>query len=165
MQEKILGNTILDNIPNSARKIITIICIIISIPSIIIFSILIGLYPFSSLSHIILSLFTGLVFTELAYIFSPQEWKGWIRELFGAWDEEENELHIPSPSEDDRKKKEQELRMAYYSGKYPQKEDSKQIISCPPCGQKLNIPPSYNGDVSCPVCKGIISIEKGTILL
>ena len=81
MQEKILGNTILDNIPNSARKIITIICIIISIPSIIIFSILIGLYPFSSLSHIILSLFTGLVFAELAYVFSPQEWKGWIREF------------------------------------------------------------------------------------
>ena len=81
MQEKILGNAILDNIPNSARKIITIICLIISTPSIIIFSILSYLYPFSSLSHIILSLFTGLVFAELAYIFSPQEWKGWIRGL------------------------------------------------------------------------------------
>ena len=79
MQEKILGNAILDNIPNRARKIITIICLIISIPSIIIFSILSYLYPFSSLSHIILSLITGLAFTELAYIFSPQEWKGWIR--------------------------------------------------------------------------------------
>ena len=81
MQEKILGNAILDNIPNSVRKIITIICLIISIPSIIIFSILSYLYPFSSLSHIILSLFSGLVFAELAYIFSPQEWKGWIREF------------------------------------------------------------------------------------
>ena len=81
MQERILGNAILDNIPNSARKIITIICLIISIPSIIIFSILSYLYPFSSLSHIILSLITGLGFAELAYIFSPQEWKGWIRGL------------------------------------------------------------------------------------
>ena len=165
MQEKILGNTILDNIPNSARKIITIICIIISTPSMMISAIMFYFYPITSLSHAVLFLFIALGGAELSYIFSPQEWKGWIRELFGAWDEEENELHIPSPSEDDRKKKEQELRMAYYSGKYPQKEDSKQIISCPLCGQKLNIPPSYNGDVSCPVCKGIISIEKGTILL
>lgn len=153
MQEKILGNAILDNIPNSARKIITIICLIISMPSIIIFSILIYLYPFISLSHIILSLFTGLGFAELAYIFSPQEWKGWIRELFG-WDEEENELHTPSPSEDD---------VLEYMDIIS--ENSKKQISCPPCGQKLNIPSSYNGDVSCPVCKGIISIEKGTILL
>ena len=153
MQEKILGNAILDNIPNSARKIITIICLIISMPSIIIFSILIYLYPFISLSHIILSLFTGLGFAELAYIFSPQEWKGWIRELFG-WVEEENELHTPSPSEDD---------VLEYMDIIS--ENSKKQISCPPCGQKLNIPSSYNGDVSCPVCKGIISIEKGTILL
>ena len=47
-----------------------------------------------------MSLFTGLVFAELAYIFSPQEWKGWIRELYDR-EEEENELHTPSPSEDD----------------------------------------------------------------
>lgn len=153
MQEKILGNAILDNIPNSARKIITIICLIISMPSIIIFSILIYLYPFISLSHIILSLFTGLGFAELAYIFSPQEWKGWIRE-FHYLNEEENELHTPSPSEDD---------VLEYMDIIS--ENSKKQISCPPCGQKLNIPSSYNGDVSCPVCKGIISIEKGTILL
>jgi hypothetical protein len=153
MQKKILGNAILDNIPNSSRKIITIICLIISIPSIIIFSILSYLYPFSSLSHIILSLFTGLVFAELAYIFSPQEWKGWIRELYDR-EEEENELHTPSPSEDD---------VSEYMDIIS--ENSKQQISCPPCGQKLNIPASYTGDVSCPVCKGIISIEKGTILL
>ena len=160
MQEKILGNTILDNIPNSARKIITIICIIISMPSIVITAIMF----FFHIPLALLFLFIAVGSTELAFIFSPQEWKEWIRELYGR-EEEENELHTPSPSEDDRKKKEQELRMAYYSGKYPQKEDSKKIISCPPCGQKLNIPPSYNGDVSCPVCKGIISIEKGTILL
>ena len=81
MQKKILGNAILENIPNSSRKMITIICLIISIPSITIFSILSYLYPFSSLSHIILSLITGLGLAELAYIFSPQEWKGWIRGL------------------------------------------------------------------------------------
>jgi hypothetical protein len=164
VQEKILGNTILDNIPNSARKIITIICIIISVPSIVISAIMLYFTPITSLIHAFLFLFIAAGSTELAFIFSPQEWKEWIRELYGR-EEEENELHTPSPSEDDKKKKEQELRMAYYSGKYPQKEDSKKIISCPPCGQKLNIPPSYNGDVSCPVCKGIISIEKGTILL
>ena len=154
MQEKILGNTILDNIPNSARKIITIICIIISTPSMMISAIMFYFYPITSLSHAVLFLFIALGGAELSYIFSPQEWKGWIRELFGFWDEEENELHIPSPSEDD---------VLEYMDIIT--ENSKKQISCPPCGQKLNIPPSYNGDVSCPVCNGIISIEKGTILL
>tara|TARA_B100000809_G_scaffold199457_1_gene199456 strand:+ start:54 stop:590 length:537 start_codon:yes stop_codon:yes gene_type:complete len=68
--------------------------------------------------------------------------------------EEENGPHTPSPSEDDFLE-----YMDIIS------ENNKQQISCPPCGQKLNIPASYTGDVSCPVCKGIISIEKGTILL
>ena len=150
MQEKILGNTILDYIPNSARKIITIICIIISTPSMIISAITFYFYLYKPM---VLFLFIGLGSAELAYIFSPQEWKGWIRELHDR-EEEENELHTPSPSEDD---------VLEYMDIIS--ENSKKQIRCPPCGQKLNIPPSYNGDVSCPVCKGIISIEKGTILL
>jgi len=102
--------------------------------------------------HAVLFLFIALGGAELAYIFSPQEWKGWIK--FYVRGEEENELHTPSPSEDD---------VLEYMDIIS--ENSKKQIRCPPCGQKLNIPPSYNGDVSCPVCKGIISIEKGTILL
>ena len=152
MQEKILGNTILDNITNSARKIITIICIIISAPSMVI-SVIMLYFGSSLFIHAVLFLFIGLGSAELAYIFSPQEWKGWIRELHDR-EEEENELHTPSPSEDDVLE-----YMEIIS------ENSKKQIRCSPCGQKLNIPPSYNGDVSCPVCKGIISIEKGTILL
>ena len=151
MQEKILGNAILHNIPNSARKIITIICLIISIPSLMITAIMMFFFIFDKI--ILLLAFIGFGFAELAYILSPQEWKGWIRELFG-WEEEENGPHTPSPSEDDFLE-----YMDIIS------ENSKQQISCPPCGQKLNIPASYTGDVSCPVCKGIISIEKGTILL
>ena len=150
MQEKILGNTILDNIPNSARKIITIICIIISAPSIVISAIMFYFYLYKPA---VLFLFIALGSAELAYIFSPLEWKGWIRELHDR-EEEENELHTPSPSEDD---------VLEYMDIIS--ENSKKQIRCPPCGQKLNIPPSYNGDVSCPICKGIISIEKGTILL
>jgi hypothetical protein len=153
VQEKILGNTILDYISNSARKIITIICIIISTPSLMISAIMFYFYPITSLSHAVLFLFIALGSAELAYIFSPLEWKGWIRELHDR-EEEENELHTPSPSEDD---------VLEYMDIIS--ENSKKQIRCPPCGQKLNIPPSYNGDVSCPVCKGIISIEKGTILL
>ena len=150
MQEKILGNTILDYISNSARKIITIICIIISTPSLMISAIMFYFYLYKPA---VLFLFIALGSAELAYIFSPQEWKGWIRELHGR-EEEENELHTPSPSEDD---------VLEYMDIIS--ENSKKQIRCPPCGQKLNIPPSYNGDVSCPICKGIISIEKGTILL
>ena len=149
MQEKILGNTILDNIPNSARKIITIICIIISMPSMVITAIMF----FFNIPLALLFLFIAVGSTKLVFIFSPQEWKGWIRELYGR-EEEENELHTPSPSEDD---------VLEYMDIIS--ENSKKQIRCPPCGQKLNIPPSYNGDVSCPICKGIISIEKGTILL
>jgi len=150
VQEKILGNTILDNIPNSARKIITIICIIISAPSMVISVIMFYFSLF--FIHAVLFLFIALGGAELAYIFSPQEWKGWIK--FYVRGEEENELHTPSPSEDD---------VLEYMDIIS--ENSKKQIRCPPCGQKLNIPPSYNGDVSCPICKGIISIEKGTILL
>ena len=49
--------------------------------------------------------------------------------------------------------------------KYIQPEDFKKQINCPPCGQLLNIPRLYTGDVSCPMCKEIIGMRKGIILL
>ena len=50
--------------------------------------------------------------------------------------------------------------------KYMEKTSKKgqyQFI-CPHCDQKLNISASYVGDVSCPNCEGIISIENQSIL-
>ena len=50
--------------------------------------------------------------------------------------------------------------------KYMEKTSKKgqyQFI-CPHCDQKLNISASYVGDVSCPNCEGIISIENQIIL-
>ena len=138
---------ILEMIPEKIRKIVGIILIgigiLLSLIAIALWLVAGGTGILSVISlllaiPILFSFLFGIIF--ISYV----EWRPILMSLL---EEEENELHTPSPSEDDRKKKEQELRMAYYSGKYPQKEDSKKIISCPPCGQKLNIPPRVHSTV------------------
>ena len=39
----------------------------------------------------------------------------------------------------------------------------KQQIHCPSCKQKLNIPLSYSGKISCPACRIYIALDEGII--
>ena len=50
-----------------------------------------------------------------------------------------------------------------YWFKFARKENRKQQIDCSSCNQKLNIPFSYSGKISCPACGIYIELEKGII--
>ena len=42
-------------------------------------------------------------------------------------------------------------------------KNRKQQIHCPSCNQKLNVPLSYSGKISCPACGIYISLDEGII--
>ena len=42
-------------------------------------------------------------------------------------------------------------------------KNQKQQIHCPSCNQKLNVPLSYSGKVSCPACGIYIALDEGII--
>ena len=42
-------------------------------------------------------------------------------------------------------------------------ENMKQQIDCSSCNQKLNIPFSYSGKISCPACDIYMELEEGII--
>ena len=46
---------------------------------------------------------------------------------------------------------------------FSEKENRKQQIDCSSCNQKLNIPFSYSGKISCPACGIYIELEEGII--
>ena len=46
---------------------------------------------------------------------------------------------------------------------FPDQEDRKQQIDCSSCNQKLNIPFSYSGKISCPACGINMELEEGII--
>ena len=50
-----------------------------------------------------------------------------------------------------------------YWFKFARKENRKQQIDCSSCNQKLNIPFSYSGKISCPACDINMELEKGII--
>ena len=50
-----------------------------------------------------------------------------------------------------------------YWFKFAKKENRKQQIDCSSCNQKLNIPFSYSGKISCPACGIYIELEEGII--
>ena len=50
-----------------------------------------------------------------------------------------------------------------YWFKFARKENRKQQIDCSSCNQKLNIPFSYSGKISCPACGIYIELEEGII--
>ena len=50
-----------------------------------------------------------------------------------------------------------------YWFKFARKENRQQQIDCPSCNQKLNIPFSYSGKISCPACGIYIELEEGII--
>ena len=50
-----------------------------------------------------------------------------------------------------------------YWFKFARKENRKQQIDCSSCNQKLNVPFSYSGRVSCPACGINMELEEGII--
>jgi predicted RNA-binding Zn-ribbon protein involved in translation (DUF1610 family) len=42
-------------------------------------------------------------------------------------------------------------------------KNQKQQIHCPSCNQKLNVPLSYSGKISCPACGIYIALDEGII--
>ena len=42
-------------------------------------------------------------------------------------------------------------------------KNRKQQIHCPSCNQKLNVPLSYSGKISCPACGIYITLDEGII--
>ena len=50
-----------------------------------------------------------------------------------------------------------------YWFKFARKENRKQQIDCSSCNQKLNIPFSYSGKISCPACDINMELEEGII--
>ena len=42
-------------------------------------------------------------------------------------------------------------------------KNKKQQIHCPSCNQKLNVPLSYSGKISCPACGIYIALDEGII--
>ena len=42
-------------------------------------------------------------------------------------------------------------------------KNRKQQIHCPSCNQKLNVPLSYSGKISCPACGVYIALDEGII--
>jgi len=50
-----------------------------------------------------------------------------------------------------------------YWFKFARKENRKQQIDCSSCNQKLNIPFSYSGKISCPACGIYTELEEGII--
>ena len=50
-----------------------------------------------------------------------------------------------------------------YWFKFAKKENRKQQIDCSSCNQKLNIPFSYSGKISCPACGIYMELEEGII--
>ena len=50
-----------------------------------------------------------------------------------------------------------------YWFKFARKENRQQQIDCPSCNQKLKIPFSYSGKISCPACGIYIELEEGII--
>ena len=47
--------------------------------------------------------------------------------------------------------------------KFIDQKNRKQQIDCPSCNQRLNIPFSYSGKISCPACRIYIELEEGVI--